>query len=191
MVDQIVLIGGSAGSFSVFKKVLSQIEETDQLPIVIVMHRGGLQLENLKENLCQMCVHEVKEAEHKEAVKSNKVYIAPADYHLLINSKGEFELDYSEKVLFSRPSIDVSALSFARSFGEKLIYVVVSGANRDGAYGAKVVKRKGGRLIVQEPREAEFSQMPSTVIETCEEIDAIVHSNSLYKEIKKITYESQ
>jgi two-component system chemotaxis response regulator CheB len=93
------------------------------------------------------------------------VYIAPADYHLLIEQDQTLSLDVSEAILFSRPSIDVTFESAAQVFGEKVIGIVLSGASKDGSQGLLNIARAGGLAIVQDPGQAEVDTMPQSAIE--------------------------
>ena len=107
----------------------------------------------------------VKEAEEKEPVQNQKVYVAPPDYHLLVEADKTFSLDYSEKVHYSRPSIDVSFETVAEAYGAAVIAVLLSGANADGTEGLRMIKKAGGVTIVQDPREASVAYMPQQAID--------------------------
>src|SRR5690606_14100242 len=110
----------------------------------------------------------VKEAEEKEFLRRGQVYLVPGDYHLLIERDGSVSLDISEKVHFSRPSIDVTLESAAEIYGEKLAVILLSGASPDGAEGLRQVKESGGLCMVQHPGSAEMSVMPKLAIERAE-----------------------
>ena len=92
----------------------------------------------------------------------------PANYHLLLESDKTFSLTVDEKVNYSRPSIDVTFKSVADVFGEKLIGIILTGANSDGAMGLKTIKDKGGITIVQDPLTAESAVMPQSAIRACD-----------------------
>jgi two-component system chemotaxis response regulator CheB len=102
----------------------------------------------------------VREVEEKENILPSCVYLAPADYHVLIENDETFTLDYSEKLNFSRPSIDVSFISAAMVYHEKLTGILLSGANEDGAEGLKEIREQGGHTIIQHPDEAMVNYMP-------------------------------
>ena len=102
----------------------------------------------------------VREVEEKDKIVSSCVYLAPADYHVLIEKDETFTLDYSEKLNFSRPSIDVSFISAAEVYGKNLTGILLSGANEDGAEGLKEIKEQGGHTIIQHPDEAVVNYMP-------------------------------
>lgn len=162
---RLIIIGGSAGSLQVILKLFAGLEQNYPLPFVIIAHRSqsnDLLLEELisfKTNL------QVKEIEEKEKPEPGYVYICPPDYHLLFENDESFTLDYSEKVNFCRPSIDVTFQSAADVFGEGLACILLSGANADGAEGLSYVKYKKGLTIVQDPDEAEVAYMPQMALQ--------------------------
>ncbi|MEA2447045.1 MAG: two-component system, chemotaxis family, protein-glutamate methylesterase/glutaminase [Actinomycetota bacterium] len=106
----------------------------------------------------------VKEVDDKDPIRDGHVYLAPPDYHLLVEP-GSFALSVDEKVQFSRPSIDVLFESAADSYGADLIAVLLTGSNHDGTEGLLRVKDKGGVTIVQDPTTAERGEMPQTAID--------------------------
>jgi two-component system chemotaxis response regulator CheB len=108
----------------------------------------------------------VKQAEEKIRIETGNVYIAPPDYHLLVERDRTFSLTSDALVNYSRPSIDVLFESAAEAFGSALIGIILSGANRDGATGMNTIRRRGGLTIAQDPREAEYPFMPEASIQT-------------------------
>jgi two-component system chemotaxis response regulator CheB len=105
----------------------------------------------------------VQDAEDKMAIERGKVYIAPPDYHLLVEH-GSFALSVDERVQFARPSIDVLFESAAHSYGPGVIGIILTGANEDGAAGLAAVKARGGVAVVQDPSDAERRTMPDAAI---------------------------
>jgi two-component system chemotaxis response regulator CheB len=93
----------------------------------------------------------VKEIEDKTLLKAGRIHVAPADYHLLFEKDQSLALDVSEKVQYSRPSIDIAFESAAEAFGQKVIAVLLSGANSDGTDGLLAVKKQGGIVVIQSP----------------------------------------
>jgi two-component system, chemotaxis family, protein-glutamate methylesterase/glutaminase len=156
---RVVMIGGSAGSLEVVLRMLQDLRNNN-LAIVLIIHRKGSIHSNLADLLNLKTSFVVKEAEEKEFILPGNVYIAPADYHLLIETNGSMSLDYSEKINFSRPSIDVSFDCAASVFGSRVIGILLSGGNADGVAGLKSIKRAGGTCVVQEPGSALVSYMP-------------------------------
>ena len=157
---KLVVIGGSSGSLQVIIYLLGRLPGEYPIPILLILHRGYsndsmlLDLLVLKSNLT------VREVEEKDKIVPSCVYLAPADYHVLIEKDETFTLDYSEKLNFSRPSIDVSFISAAEVYGKNLTGILLSGANEDGAEGLKEIKERGGHTIIQHPDEAIVNYMP-------------------------------
>ena len=156
----LVVIGGSSGSLQVIIYVLGRLPNDYPIPVLLIIHRAYsidsmlLDLLVLKSNM------KVCEVEEKEKIVPSCVYLAPADYHVLIEKNETFTLDYSEKLNFSRPSIDVSFISAAKVYGKNLTGILLSGANEDGAEGLKEIKEQGGHTIIQHPDEAVVNYMP-------------------------------
>ena len=182
--NKVILISGSAGSLSVLLEILPKINSNNSW--VIVIHRDRNSNSQLERILADNCAVKVSEVMHLDKMELNTVYLAPADYHLLINENNEFELDFSERIMFSRPSIDVSAITFAEKFKDNLIFVLLSGGNSDGAYGAKRVLEKGGQVIVQSPNEAKVATMPNEALKLNPDIKHIVAIEKINSTINKM-----
>lgn len=155
-----LIIGGSAGSLEVLLQVFPDLDPVLSFPIIIVLHRKPGKDNILIDLLNARTQLDVKEVEEKEALQSSVIYIAPPSYHLLIEKNKTFSLDASEKVNFSRPSIDVTFDSAAQVFGENLACLLLSGANNDGAKGLQKVEKKGGQVLIQDPSSAITPYMP-------------------------------
>ena len=156
---RVVMVGGSAGSLEVISGMLGGLLNPN-IAIVLIIHRKGSIYSSLADVLNLKTSVVVKEAEEKEFIRPGYVYIAPADYHLLIERDGSFSLDYSEKINFSRPSIDVSFECAADVFGSRVVGILLSGGNADGVTGLKSIQRAGGICVVQDPASALVSYMP-------------------------------
>jgi two-component system chemotaxis response regulator CheB len=161
---RVLIIGGSAGSLEVLLKILPRLTAIPSFAIVIVMHRRSGEDTTLEELISHKTIIPVQEVEDKVLLQPGTVYIAPSDYHLLFEKNQELSLDISEKVNYSRPSIDVSFESAAAVYGTSLVAVLLSGANADGTAGLKAVKEAGGTVIVQDPATAEVPYMPGSAI---------------------------
>jgi two-component system chemotaxis response regulator CheB len=161
-----IIIGGSAGSFRVITRLLSELPEDFPLPIILCLHRlkhirtGFVEALQLKSKI------KVKEPFDKENIRKGNIYLAPANYHLLIELGNTFSLSVSPYLNHSRPSIDLSFESAADTFKSKLIGILLSGANKDGANGIKSVKNNGGITVVQKPSECQSPTMTKAAIET-------------------------
>lgn len=155
-----LIIGGSAGSLDVLLKVLPQIDVDINFPIIIVVHRKQGTDSLLSDLLASKTKLKVKDIDEKENILSKTIYIVPSDYHLLIEKDFTFSFDYSEKVNYSRPSIDVTFQSAAEVYLDKLVCILLSGSNADGVNGLITVKNYGGETIVQDPDTAQVDYMP-------------------------------
>lgn len=171
------MIGGSAGSLHVVLAILKEIGRGYPLPVLIVLHRNSLE-SSLEELLSTRTLLSIKEVEEKEPLVPGMVYICPADYHVLLEEDHTTSLDYSEKVNYSRPSIDVTFRSAADVFGPALIALLLSGGNADGAEGMEYVKEKGGFTIVQDPQTADVPYMPQQVMQRMA-VDEVVPAEGL------------
>ena len=107
----------------------------------------------------------VREPDDKEVIQPNSIYLAPQNYHLLVEADRSFSLDYSELVNYSRPSIDVTFESLAGVYGSRVLVVLLSGANDDGARGMEAILSNGGQAIVQDPATADYAAMPQAALE--------------------------
>jgi two-component system, chemotaxis family, protein-glutamate methylesterase/glutaminase len=164
MTDRMIIIGGSAGSLHALLHMLSLLNRNFPFPILLVLHRHNAGDSTLVELLRSRSDLEAKEVEEKDTIQPGTIYVCPADYHVLIESDESFSLDASEKVHFSRPSLDVVFQSAADVFDKRLVGIVLSGANADGAAGLQYIKQRGGLTIVQDPADAQVPYMPEQVL---------------------------
>ena len=160
-----VVIGVSAGGIEALKAILSPLPASFPLPIAIVQHRDARSDSFLAEYLGRLSGLAVSEAEDKEPICPGHAYLAPAGYHLLIESDRSFSLSVDPRVNYSCPSIDVLFESAADAFADSLIGIVLTGANADGARGLKTIKSRGGLAIVQNPETAQAAAMPRAALE--------------------------
>ena len=166
----IVLIGGSAGSMTVIAAVLNKLPANFPAPVVIVLHRQrnvASDMVSVLQGYTNNLV--VREPEDKEPVQPRHVYLAPQNYHLLVEKSKTFSFDYSEALHYSRPSIDVTFESTSRIYADKTVGILLSGANSDGAKGIESIVGNHGIAIVQDPATAEFPAMPQAAIQKCNE----------------------
>lgn len=162
---RLLLIGGSAGSLEVMLRFLPALRADLPFPTVIVLHRMQTHDNLLEELFIHRGGLEVVETEDKTPLLAGKLYIAPADYHILFEDNGQLALDASEKVNFSRPSIDVAFESAAEIYGAGTAALLLSGANADGTVGMAAIKNAGGLTAVQDPAEASMPFMPANALE--------------------------
>lgn len=180
------IIGGSAGSIEVLLKVFSGIIPSIQSPLIVVLHRKYSADSSLQEVIAHRAPLPVREVEDKDPIVPGTIFLAPADYHLLVENERQFSLDLSEKINFSRPSLDVSFESAAEIYGTGLTGILLSGANADGTEGLMAIKRAHGVTIAQCPETAPVPYMPqhailSSVVDyvmSAEEITAYINATA-------------
>jgi two-component system, chemotaxis family, protein-glutamate methylesterase/glutaminase len=160
-----VAIGASAGGVEVLSVLLSSLPASCRASFFIVMHIPRERPSLLADVFNARCALPVREAEDKEPVQPGTVYFAPPDYHLLLDRGPALALSSDEPVHFSRPSIDVLFDSAADIYGERLLGLILTGANQDGAEGLAAVGRAGGRTVVQEPGGAAVPFLPEAALQ--------------------------
>jgi two-component system chemotaxis response regulator CheB len=164
MTYDMIAIGTSWGGLDAVSTLLAGLDDGVESTIVVAQHRGPHSHRGLLELLLQRHVERpVSEPEDKEPIEHKHVYIAPADYHLLVEN-GRFSLSVEERVNYARPSIDVLFESVSEAYRERAIGIVLTGANIDGAAGLAAIKARGGVAIVQDPRTAVRGTMPEAAI---------------------------
>ncbi|MBC8321427.1 MAG: chemotaxis protein CheB [Bacteroidetes bacterium] len=160
-----IVIGASAGGFHALSKLITQLPEGFSLPVFVVQHISPSSDNYMVKFLNKLSKLRVKEADEKEKIKLGHIYIAPPNYHMLIEENHTISLSTEKKKNYSRPSIDILFETAAFAYGKSLIGVILTGANNDGAAGLQAIKIAGGYCIVQEPAEAEAEAMPTAAIE--------------------------
>lgn len=160
-----VVIGASAGAVEALGVLLPALPESLAIPVVVVVHLPPSRPSLMAELFAPRCKLRVREAEDKQDVEAGTIWFAPPNYHLLIEQERSFALSVDEPVNFSRPSIDVLFESASEVYRERLLALVLTGANHDGARGAELVRRGGGLLGVQDPSTATAPTMPALSLE--------------------------
>jgi two-component system chemotaxis response regulator CheB len=173
MAYELVVLGGSWGALAAYDRILPQLPKDFPAAIVVIQHRPvdsqhGALIGYLQQRSPLPC----SEIDDKDPIAGGRIYLAPPDYHTIVEP-GHFALSTEAAVRHSRPSIDVSFETAADSYGDRLVGVVLTGANDDGAEGVKAIKRQGGLTIAQDPETAEKHTMPQAAIATGE-IDRVV-----------------
>ena len=163
MVFDIIVVGTSSGGLKSLQTLLSGLPEDFLVPVVMVQHRGRDSDLGLVEYLGRYSNLPVREPEDKEPVEPGVAYLAPRDYHLLLENRG-FALSTASPVAFARPSIDVLFESAAEEYNAKTIGVIMTGSNDDGARGLMKIKQAGGVALVEDPNTAASTQMPLAAI---------------------------
>jgi two-component system, chemotaxis family, protein-glutamate methylesterase/glutaminase len=180
-----LIIGGSAGSFQVVTKILSSLNDQFPLPVLLCLHRlkhvrsGFVEALSLKSNI------PIEEPNDKDQLKPGRAYLAPANYHMYVELANRIALSTEASVNHSRPSIDLSFITAANAYRDKLIGIILSGANRDGAFGLKTVSDKGGLTIVQDPKECEVKTMTESAMQLTK-VDYVYRTDEIIRFLSKI-----
>lgn len=161
---KLIVIGGSSGSLDALMVIMPLLKKDFAVPVAIVLHRSSTADNGLVNLLAGKTSLHIKEADEKDTLLPGWIYVAPPDYHLLTEENGTLSLDASEKIHYSRPSIEVSFTAAAAVYGKGLTAILLSGANADGALAMSVVKQYGGCNIVQDPEEAIVPFMPAQAL---------------------------
>ena len=162
MAFELIVIGASLGGLHALETLLAGLPQAFPLPVVVAQHRHK-DSSDLVALLQRYSLLLVGEGEDKEAIRPGRVYLAPADYHLLIEAS-HFALSLEAPVEYARPSIDVLFESAAEAYAERVIGVILTGASQDGARGLAKIKASGGLTVVQSPATAEGQTMPAAAI---------------------------
>lgn len=159
-----IVIGGSAGSFQPITKILAQVPREFPVPIFLCLHRLKHVRHGFVEALSIRSLKKVSEPTDKEQIRSNRVYLAPANYHMGVHENQTICLSTEPLLNNSRPAIDILFESAAHVYKSQLLGILLSGANRDGAEGMRIINHFGGTSIVQNPNESMINAMPSAAL---------------------------
>lgn len=177
-----IVIGASTGGIEAIRAILTPLHVGFAVPIVIVQHLSPHSDNYMVTHLNGTCRINVMEAEEKEKILPGSVYIAPPNYHVLLEKDETLSLTVEPKENYSRPSIDILFESAADAYGNSLIGIILTGANSDGSKGLKRIKELGGLAIVQDPKTAVASLMPKAAIEVTA-VDYILSLNEISKKL--------
>ena len=154
-----IVIGTSAGGVEALLALLPALSPQLRAPVFVVLHLPSGQPSLLVEIFSPRCRRPVVEADDKLPIEPGTVYMAPPDYHMLIEPDGRIALSADSPVHFSRPSIDALFESAADAYGDRLLGVILTGGSADGSAGLEAVQRAGGATIVQHPDDAQVPVM--------------------------------
>lgn len=157
---KVIVIGGSAGSFSIIRKILLALPDSFSIPLVMCFHRLKDRRNGFVESLESCSGMRILEPRDKDIIVPGNAYLAPANYHMLIEPTLTFALSVEEEVNFSRPSIDLTFETAGSAYHDRMLGIIVSGANSDGARGVYNAHKKGAYTVIQDPEEADFATMP-------------------------------
>lgn len=162
-----IVIGGSAGAIEALSLILPALPQGFRPPVFVTVHIPISRPSLLAPLFADKCELPVQEAEDKTPIEPGVIYFAPPDYHLLVESKNLLSLSVEETVNYSRPAIDVLFESAADIYEDRLLGVILTGANHDGAEGLRRIMERGGAGVVQLPETAYAKEMPSAALRAC------------------------
>ncbi len=180
-----LIIGGSAGSFQAVNNILQNLPKDIPIPVFLILHRlkhvrsGFVEALSLKSNI------PISEPFDKQIFKCGNAYLAPANYHMYFDIENRILLSTEEQVNHSRPSIDLSFMSAGYLFRDKLLAVILSGANKDGINGMKTIQEFGGKTIVHNPADCQVDTMTKGTLDIISP-DFILDGENISKEITKL-----
>jgi len=180
-----VAVGASAGGLQALTIILGELAADFALPILVVQHLHASDDGRFAAHLGELTTLTVVEPGDKDPILPGQVYVAPANYHMLVERDETIALSIDERVNHSRPSIDVLFESAAHAFGARLIAVILSGASHDGALGMRTVKALGGLTIAQDPASAEHPVMPQAAIDVAR-IETVLAPHGIAEKLSKL-----
>ena len=183
-----IVIGSSTGGMEALRIILEVLPKDFPVPILVAQHVSPHSDNYLAKYLDNACEVIVKEAEEKEKAISGHIYLAPPNYHMLVEKDGFISLSVEARVSYARPSIDVLFESAAEAYNRGLIGIILTGANSDGSKGLKRIKECQGLTIVQNPSTAQAQAMPRAAI-SATDVDYIIPLREIGNFISKIIKE--
>jgi two-component system chemotaxis response regulator CheB len=177
--SDILLLGGSAGSFKLLFNIVKILPHNLDKVVIIIMHRKRNFQSAIEKLFAENSNMPLMEITDKDKINKNTIYIAPANYHTLIEVDHSFSLDVSEAIWYSKPSIDVTFESAAEIYSDRCTAILFSGANEDGAQGMLKLKDAGSLTIAQHPDDAEMPEMPNSAI-GINATDYILKNNEIF-----------
>lgn len=180
-----IVIGGSAGSIPVLNKILGGLTESFSIPIIICIHRMKNVAEGMSEVFSSKSSIHISEPNDKDEIRPYHAYLAPSNYHLLIEKGRSFSLSTDIMINYSRPSIDLTLESAAVAYQTNLTGILLTGANKDGAKGLKAIRTHGGTTIVQDPLECAAPTMPLAALELkC--VDFVMNTDQIISYLRNL-----
>ncbi len=180
-----VVVGVSSGGIQALRMLLSGLPADFEVPLIVVLHTASDNGVGLCGVLQAFSALPVVEAEMGQQPQPATVYLAPPGYHLLIERDGRFSLSVDDKVCYVRPSADVLFESAADAWGERLVGLVLTGANDDGALGLRALRDAGGYAIVQAPGDAQMPTMPEAALRVAgaDQVSPLAHIAAQLREL--------
>lgn len=178
--SKVLLLAGSAGSFKLLFRAVKHLPHDLNKTVIIIIHRKKNFFSEIEKLFAENSRMYLREISDKDKIDGNTIYIAPANYHTLVENEKQFSLDVSEPVWYSKPSIDVTFESAAEVFKGQCTAILLSGANQDGAEGLLKLRNQGSLTIVQDPTDAEMGDMPKAAL-SLNAADYVLKSSQIFQ----------
>ena len=164
--SDVIAIGSSTGGPQALGRVLTNLTKLTELPILITQHMPPTFTSILAGHLAKATGWEAAEGVDGEVIKSGRIYVAPGDFHMLVETKSinkVIKLTQTPQVNFCRPAVDPMFESIAKEYGPRVTAVVLTGMGHDGAEGGKLISDKGGAVIAQDEETSVVWGMPGAL----------------------------
>ncbi len=181
-----IVMGVSAGGMEALSTILPDLSADFPIPVMVVQHQHPTSDDFLIRYLNERCGLKVKQADEKEDILPGVIYIAPPNYHLMVEEDRTFSLSIDPPVHFARPSIDVLFETAVDAYGPRLVGVILTGASSDGSHGLKRLKESGGLAMVQDPETAESDIMPRAAVDATE-VDYVLPLEEIGPALNRLT----
>lgn len=173
-----IVIGGSAGSFPVICSILESLPNDFEIPILLVLHRLKTVRNGFKEALSIKSKVQISEPTDKYKIKNNEIILAPSNYHMYVELNKSISLSTEEVINNSRPSIDLTFDSTSYVYKSKLLAILLSGANKDGALGINQAQKRGSYTVVQDPKHCSIDTMTKSAL-SLTKVDDVLNANEI------------
>ena len=172
---ELITIGVSHGGLEALTEIFSRLSPNFKIPVIVIYHRSVDSDWNfLNEYFSRHTLSKIFEVSDSDKIEPGCIYFATGGYHLLLENKDTMILNLDDRINYSRPSIDIFFDSASQTYTDKLMGILLTGANTDGAEGLCKIARAGGYTVVQDPAEAISPVMPQAAINICgAELDAV------------------
>ncbi|MCI0563451.1 MAG: chemotaxis response regulator protein-glutamate methylesterase [Nitrososphaera sp.] len=183
---KVVVIGASTGGPRLITQIFSSLPESLPASILVVVHISASFTKSFAQHLSRVSKIKVKEASDGEPLEDGTAYVAPGDYHMSVTKDRTIRLTKGPKIHGVRPSINISMISASEVFGPNIVGTLLTGMGQDGAFGMKMIKRRGGKTIAQDKSTSIVYGMPKAAVELGA-VDEIVPAHRIASAIVEAT----
>lgn len=161
---KLVAIGTSTGGPVALQRVLTQLPANFPAPIVLIQHMPAAFTKAFAERLDKLCKISVKEAEDGDMLRPGLALLAPGGKQMMIDGRGAVKILPGDERLNYKPCVDITFGSAAKSYGDKVLSVVLTGMGADGREGARLLKQGGSTVWAQDEASCVIYGMPMAIV---------------------------